>query len=434
MAYISSPFYRDDDRQFLGRDKTMSLDIVRPDDIPRGKVRFIKEEDKSLTTEDISRARPTYPHLQFLDKPDLSKGCTDPEHVGARARTYYPPMDRRPRDLSLTTADIEYAQPKKVNYRGNRHTDPVCPNYELPSCHVRPVTPPRWNGRHHMDNSDIELSHPKVLAPERNYVRDPNDASDIEFACPAYQERVKRPPNPNRLDRSMNVRDITDVNDSLNPKRVMTRCTNPMNPTYRVSTSGGTSLHTKFNEEKGFAFDLPEMQMHIGEVHGSKPRKLQWDNSEPQLSLVREDIAGAAPQRFVGSVPFNIYDPPEVKPMLSRHDPHDIPGAQVGTLRKGIVSGRTGTTNPLNPRYVPLDGIIRPDAVPVIAAERGDAQLHPIMKGRYAGGGSLPNLVQPDPTLAGGSLLPRDASTGALQSGGRQSRASSIAGSTARMG
>ena len=31
-------------------------------------------------------------------------GCTDPEHAGGRARSYYMPMDRRPRDLSLTTA------------------------------------------------------------------------------------------------------------------------------------------------------------------------------------------------------------------------------------------------------------------------------------------------------------------------------------------
>jgi hypothetical protein len=30
-------------------------------------------------------------------------GCTDPEHAGGRARSYYMPMDRRPRDLSLTT-------------------------------------------------------------------------------------------------------------------------------------------------------------------------------------------------------------------------------------------------------------------------------------------------------------------------------------------
>ena len=31
----------------------------------------------------------------------------------------------------------------------------------------------------------------------------------------------------------------------------------------------------------------------------------------------------------VGSVPFNIYDPPEKKPIISFHEPQDIPGTQV---------------------------------------------------------------------------------------------------------
>ena len=60
-----------------------------------------------------------------------------------------------------------------------------------------------------------------------------------------------------------------------------------------------------------------------------------------------KDIAGTVPQRWVGGVPTNIYDPPEirsriwtcwdqnfwvtqitVRPLMSFHDPHDIPGAQ----------------------------------------------------------------------------------------------------------
>merc|ERR1719324_1331479 len=160
-----------------------------------------------------------------------------------------------------------------------------------------------------------------------------------------------------------------------------------------VPTTTTTSMPTMWMEESGsYEVQEPQTEAHtVGPVAGSKPRKLQWDNGEPQFSLLREDIAGAAPQRWVGAVPFNIYDPPEVKPAISFHDPHDIPGAQVGTLKKGIEgSGRGGTTNPLNPRYKMLDGDVRPQPVPVFDAER-NVPSHSLMQAR-AQAASLPNL------------------------------------------
>jgi len=162
-----------------------------------------------------------------------------------------------------------------------------------------------------------------------------------------------------------------------------------------VPTSGTTSLHARFNEEKFMGAQMPEIVPEpAGEVAGSKPRKLQWDNGEPHFSLMREDIAGTVPQRWVGSVPQNIYDPPEVRPMMSFHDPHDIPGAQVGSLKKGIVTGRA--LNPLNPRYPMLDGDQKPDAVPVmVEAERQHPGVHAHHLTRQGGLGassSLPNL------------------------------------------
>jgi len=181
-----------------------------------------------------------------------------------------------------------------------------------------------------------------------------------------------------------------------------------------------TSLHHRWTEEGG-SYDVhdAETEAHvIGPVAGSKPRKLQWDNGEPQFSLLREDIAGAAPQRWVGAVPFNIYDPPQVKPAISFHDPHDIPGAQVGTLKKGI-EGSVRILNPvdpLQPDYQMLDGFKRPPNSPTpyshlqtqpvpegyIEAERGHAkgppQLHqsqqPTLQRAGANSMSLPNLHQ----------------------------------------
>jgi hypothetical protein len=394
----------------------MSLDIVHPKDIPRGKIPFVKDEDRSLKTTDIDKALPHYPHLNYLQKPDYCVGSTDPDHFGGRARTYYPPMDRRPRDLSLTTADIEYAQAKASKFKGNRHTDPVCPNYELPSTHVRPITPPRWNGRHLHDLSDIEKSNSTVRIPTRNYVRDPNDGSDIEFASANYQERVHRRTRGGKPDITMNVKDINQTKKL----HYAPRCVNPLEPEYKVSTTATTSLHTRYTEEMGRSdvkLHATEAETH-GHVHGSKPRKLQWDNGEPQFSLVREDIAGTVPQRWIGAVPVNIYDPPEVKPVISFHDPHDIPGAQVGSLKKGIEgSRRGGTTNPLNPRYKMLDGDRRPQPAPHMEAER-QFPTNALQRSR-AQASSLPNLR----TVASpaGSVPPsqrslkRDMSDGALR-------------------
>ena len=77
---------------------------------------------------------------------------------GQRAKTCYPVPVRRPRDLSLTLHDIDGARPAKtVIFRGNRHVDPLCPQYQLPSNPApRAATPRPWNGRVTNDISDIE--------------------------------------------------------------------------------------------------------------------------------------------------------------------------------------------------------------------------------------------------------------------------------------
>merc|ERR1712232_768376 len=101
---------------------------------------------------------------------------------------------------------------------------------------------------------------------------------------------------------------------------------------------------------------------------------------------LREDIAGTIPQRWIGSVPANIYDPPEVRPMISFHDPHDIPGAQVGSLKKGIEGITRRQCNPLNPRYPMLDGEARPQPLPLLENERGNPRAglgaHPMLQSR----------------------------------------------------
>lgn len=350
MTYPEAPFPQ--------RSSLMSLDVIRPEDIPVGRIYNYKIEDLSLKTADIEKCQPFYRANQYLDKPNLQVGITDSGFDGSRARTYYAPINR-PRDLSLTTADIEYAQPKNVRAKGHRVTDPVCPVYDFPkSAPIRPVTPLRFNGRETNDVSDIELTYPTKVIPDRNYVKDPNDISDIEYASPNYERRVAHPLHNLNFSTSLNVRDISGSN------KTRPRETNPLDPVYNVSQTTTTSLHRTWNEEKDQkdCMRAPPLQpAEIGPVPGSKPRKLTWQNGEPQFSLLREDIPGAVPQRWTGSIPFNIYDPPEKKAVISFHDPHDIPGAQVGSLRKGIETNRS--LNPLQPTYQFLDGKIVPTTV-----------------------------------------------------------------------
>lgn len=348
----------DPNRPFPQRSDTMSLDIIHAQDVPRGPVKYIKECSNSLKTDDIGRCQPFYPWKSYLNKPHFQlrsdvPGCTSaPLH----------PNVTRVKDLSLTTADIEWAQPKITRFNTNRCIDPLQPQYQLPSCPARPPTPPRGNGQDSLDISDIEQSRPKRVVPDRNYVRDPNDASDIEYTVPNYRRRIVRPIQQDAYSTSLEVADI----NAFPGRTSRPRGTNPLDPTYHVSQVAATSLPIKWSEEEGRVWQADPTVEVIGEVPQSKPRKLQWDNGEPFFNLLTEDIAGSRPQRWVGAVPFNIYDPPEKKPIISFHEPQDVPGTQVGSLRKGIVTMRN--TNPLHPRYTMLDG---PAAMHPLA-ERGD--------------------------------------------------------------
>eukprot|EP00392_Amoebophrya_sp_AT5.2_P011834 g11924.t1 len=341
------------DFPFPKRQDTMFLDTIHPKDVPLGHVYPQKAEDLSLKTDDIFKAQPFFEKHQYrnMKKPEPD--------FGQRAQTCYPNPLRRPRDLSLTVYDIEGARPAKTQiFKGARHVDPLAPVYTLPSCQPQKlISPRRFSGRHTNDISDIELTSSKRVIPDRNYVRDPNDGSDIEYTCPNYKGRVLLPLRETKpsLHNSMSV---GDINRGAR-RKVPFRETNPVDPEYCVSQATTTSLYNTWNEERGL-YAPQSRPSTIGIVPGSKPRKLQWGNGEPLLSLVKEDIAGANPQRYCGERPIHVYDDMVAKPPISFHDPFDIPGAQVNSLKKGLVTMRL--TNPITPAYTLLDG--RHDVLP----------------------------------------------------------------------
>ncbi|KAF4706535.1 hypothetical protein FOZ63_034153, partial [Perkinsus olseni] len=91
---------RDETLPFARREDTMSLDTIKPKDVPRGRILYVKDTDASLTTIDIDKCKPSYYWLDYLRKPEFSLKCDVP---GMRSKSYYPPVVNRPRDLSLTT-------------------------------------------------------------------------------------------------------------------------------------------------------------------------------------------------------------------------------------------------------------------------------------------------------------------------------------------
>lgn len=298
--------------KFPSHSDTLFLDSVRPKDVPRGKF-ALDRESLSLRTWDIEGSAPKKA-FKPLAPPKLPIDKTAPTPL-------YPPLsDRRPRDLSLTTSDVELAQPKAKQFTTPRYMDPLTPRYNLPTSVPLPHTPPgvRMHEGRPWESSSLVFKGehtPRVL--ERSYARDPNDHADIE----GTRARL-RPFAP---------RDTLRTFEHAGDRILSTKChtpreTSPLDPVYNVPT--GTTHPFRRSEAPSRASPA-----QVGVVEGSTSRVLHKDNGEPQASLIRADIPGAVPQRYKGVMPFNIYDPPEVTP-YSKHTGlqcRDIEGATTGS-------------------------------------------------------------------------------------------------------
>lgn len=300
----------------------MFLDTVRPKDVPRGPTRYAKEDSQSLRTHDIPGAIPEYPHRRFhVDGPP------EKEHInGTVAKTLYPDL-HRPIDLSLTNRDIHKAQPSGEKFKTRRRVDPLTPRYDLPSFQERPVTPPGIliHEGQVRDSMEFKGTHkPRIL--ERNYARNPNDGSDIEGSRTG--DRRNRLGNATPRDMWKTVEKAGER--ILSSKCHSARSSHPLDPEYDMPS---TTTHPFHRTE----VESARAPRRAGRVEGATPRQLHRDNGEPQASLIRRDLPGAVPQRFKGTMPFSIYDPPEVTPH-ARHlglDCSDIEGTQTGTRKAG---------------------------------------------------------------------------------------------------
>jgi hypothetical protein len=263
------PFYRDDYLPFPPRSQGMSLEVLQPDDCPKGRIKGLKDHNMSLVTEDLYRAKPLLAHpttgngcpvpWKLLEKPPL------PEVPGSRAKTHYPAVQSaRPRDLSLTTSDIHGCKSRgsgincEGRHRDDKPVDPLNPSYKLlESSNDGPLSP-KASGRNTLDVSDIKGTRGKSAFPFRNQYGDPLRLED-EFksrrhAAALADARARAfglAPSSQAGEETASPRRAACTPRLEGPQK-SNRSTNPLGPRYKVPLardSPGTSLCCTYAEE-----------------------------------------------------------------------------------------------------------------------------------------------------------------------------------------
>jgi hypothetical protein len=240
---------------------------------------------------------------------------------------------RRPLDLSLSTEDIDGAKPRRKAFVTKRCTDPLNPEYKLPSYETAPVSarpePVGFVPTNFI--ADIDKSGPRRLHKALEGSRLTMDISDIPYTKPHYR-RTLRPIPADGLSNTLDVKDINQGSHRVAPSRV----TNPLDPEYAVSNLNGI---IPCKTEKGVS------PVVVGPIENSKPRVLHNVRAfnEPVI------LTGSRPQRYVGCIPHSSMETstiprPNVQPT----------GSRANTLHRGIKTRRC--TNPLEPSYSLLNG------------------------------------------------------------------------------
>lgn len=301
------------------RKDTMSLNTLRAEDGLRGRVQCLKDDTQALRTHDIDGAQPAYRSRTLYRSGGLEKDVP-----GTTARAFNPSANR-PVDLSLTTRDIDGAQPNVATFKTPRCVNPLTPRYDLPTCNVELSAPSSQRIHEGQPRDTLAFKGEPKVKPVRDLPRDPNDHRDIEHSVPSSRSRLG----------SAAMHDIFRTVERAGDRSLSTKCatprvTCPLDPVYTVPSC--TTHPLRHSEREG---SLAANQ--AGPVEGATSRVLHRELANTQASVIQGGLETAVPQRYKGTVAFNLYDPPEVTPYARSLglDCSDIDGTQTGTRRRG---------------------------------------------------------------------------------------------------
>lgn len=349
------PFYRDVEMPFAARHMGLSLDTLQPEDCPRGPVQHTKDYQSSLMTEDLYRAQPVLGHPTTANSapvPWKSIQKPPPEEIpGSCAKAHYPELrSSRPRDMALTTSDIEKGHPQRIggNCEGrtrlDQPVDPLSPAYKLLGNVAQPPPSPRSSGRCTLNVTDIEGATPRATVPVRTTYGNPLKVEN-EFrsrrhvkALAEIGARALGMPTPTNEEKPSADLRCAGTPRLEGPKR-SARCTDPLDPKYCVPLpvdTPGTSLCCSWAEEQRFmGASISVGGGEIGHVHGSMPKAGHHAKDAPYFTLETSDVIGAQSQRRVGAVPYSMYGPYGNRRNWSASlDTTDVQGAQADTLER----------------------------------------------------------------------------------------------------
>jgi hypothetical protein len=292
----------------------MSLKTLPNDPLP-WKVR----PHSNLHIED-PKSHPFYHYHAFGPRLEIPLGASAKPHV------WYPANKmNRPVDLSLTTDDIEGTKPRALHFATKRMTNPLDPEYHLPSnpvsnpekiASLKGALPTNFTG-------DITGAHPRRLHVERSRSVDP-ETSSRRFSHPRANGK--------------NTLDVNDINFPTPLRPLASRQTDPLDPVYVISAINSTALPTTTT--------INPAKSTVGPIEGSKPRRRI---AEHDHSSNTSPIEGSSPQRYVGTLKHS-----STQSLPSPIGRVPATGTRSGSLKRGLVSRRI--TNPLDPLYTLLDG------------------------------------------------------------------------------
>ena len=211
-------------------------------------------------------------------------------------------------EYNLSNEDIEFSQPNCVTCKIKRHLNPLEPKYNFPKSPEYPPYVPKFI-RDNINVKDIEGARPKKIVSNKVF-KDSLKNDDVKDSWP------KKPYVRKTKYEFMDYRDVTNTEFQSN------RITNPLNPFYTMNFVDGTKV--KF-----------------GPIEKNKPLVGSSFMYRVPFNLKVDDIEGSN----IGSK--NRYK--KFKGQNYCYNINDIPGAQSGTLLKGISTKRI--TNPLRPKY-----------------------------------------------------------------------------------